>query len=68
MLKKILAPIQAFILAQGKCVGCGRNLSQGIKQNFINNSQRVICACRRIFIFEKRKGKWRRATIEEGYA
>ncbi len=68
MFKKILAPIQSFILIQGKCVGCGRNLAQGKKISFQNNCEKVICACKRIFIFEKRKGKFRRATIEEGYA
>jgi len=65
MIKKILAPVQAWILLQGKCVGCGQNLTLGRKVERKDNSQQVICRCGRIFIFDKRKGKYRRATFEE---
>ena len=65
MIKKILAPVQAWILLQGKCVGCGRNLALGQKIERQDNTQKVICNCGRIFIFDKRKGKYRRATFSE---
>lgn len=65
MIKKIFAPVQAWILLQGKCVGCGRDLTLARRVERRNNTQKVICACRRIFIFDKRKGRYHRATLEE---
>ena len=57
MIKKIFAPVQAWILLQGKCVGCGKSLAQAKKLERKDNSQQVICSCGRIFIFDKRNGK-----------
>ena len=65
MIKKILAPVQAWILLQGKCVGCGRSLALSRKIERGNNTQKVICSCGRIFIFYKRTGKYHRATFVE---
>lgn len=65
MIKKILAPVQAWILLQGKCVGCGRNLSLAKKIERKDNTQKVICQCDRIFIFDKRKGRYKRANFSE---
>lgn len=65
MIKRILAPVQAWILLQGKCVGCGQNLALGTKIERKNNTQKVICRCGRIFIFDKRTGKYRRAAFTE---
>ena len=66
MIKKLLAPIQSWILLQGKCVGCGKNLLLGRKFKRSDNKDKVICSCTRIFIFDKRTGKYKRASIEEG--
>jgi hypothetical protein len=65
MIKKIIAPVQAWILLQGKCVGCGRSLSLAQKIEKNNNTKKVICRCGRIFIFDKRKGKYKRADLSE---
>lgn len=65
MIKRLFAPVQAWILLQGKCVGCGKNLSLGRKIERSDNTQKVICSCGRIFIFDKRRGKYRRANLEE---
>jgi len=65
MIKRMLAPVQAWILLQGKCVGCGRTLSLGRKLEREDNSQQVTCQCGRIFIFDKRRGRYHRATREE---
>ena len=65
MIKRILAPIQAWILLQGKCVGCGRNLTLGRRFERQDNSQKVVCTCGRIFIFDKIKGRYRRANLTE---
>ncbi len=68
MIKKILAPVQAWILLWGKCVGCGKTLSSEKKFERPDNSQKIVCTCGRIFIFDKRKGKYKRASIEEAQA
>lgn len=65
MIKRIIAPVQAWILLQGKCVGCGRTLSAARKFERPDNSQRVVCRCGRVFIFDKRKGRYRRANLGE---
>jgi len=65
MFKNVLAPVQAWLLSQGRCVGCGTDLSQGKK---ITHSQgeKVTCQkCGRIFIKETSSGKYRRALFEE---
>jgi len=65
MIKKIFAPVQAWILLQGKCVGCGKSLALAKKFERRDNSQQVICSCGRIFIFDKRNGRYRRALHQE---
>jgi len=65
MIKRIIAPVQAWILLQGKCVGCGRALAAAAKFERPDNSQKVVCGCGRIFIFDKRKGRYRRASFTE---
>ncbi|MEX2028719.1 MAG: hypothetical protein WD988_04450 [Candidatus Curtissbacteria bacterium] len=61
----MLAPVQTWILLQGKCVGCGRTLAQGRKTERGDNTQQVTCTCGRIFIFDKRRGKYKRASTED---
>ncbi|MEK7503950.1 MAG: hypothetical protein AAB550_00400 [Patescibacteria group bacterium] len=57
MFKNVIAPVQAWLLSQGRCVGCGTQLPDGKK---------VTCAkCGRIFIKDAATGKFRRARFEE---
>jgi len=32
MFKSVIAPMQAWLLSQGRCVGCGTELSEGKKK------------------------------------
>jgi len=61
MFKNIIAPVQAWLLAQGKCVGCGKPLPKptgtGVAQ--------VTCECGRIYIYDIAANKYRRATLDE---
>jgi len=65
MFKNVIAPIQAWLLSQGRCVGCGRELTAGkvVKQR--DGSEKVICSCGRIFIRDGKSNKYRRALLEE---
>jgi len=59
MFKNLISPVQAWLLSQGKCVGCGMPLSKGKKEG-----RKVICKCHRIYIVEE-GNKYRRAGLEE---
>jgi hypothetical protein len=61
MFKNIIAPMQAWLLSQGKCVGCGKQLDKPAGKT----NTRITCACGRIYMYDPQAGKHRRATIDE---
>lgn len=65
MFKNVISPIQAWLLSQGRCVGCGRELSEGKVIDYKLGSKKVTCQCGRIFIFDPKTKKYRRALLEE---
>lgn len=64
MIKNLIYPIQAWLLSQGRCVGCGDPLSKGIRQE-IRHLTTITCRCGRIFIHEPSRGTYRRALFDE---
>jgi hypothetical protein len=64
MFKNVVAPIQAWLMSQGRCVGCGKDLAEGksIKHKY---GKKVTCSCGRIFIYNSKNKRYRRALIEE---
>lgn len=65
MFKNVIAPIQAWLLSQGRCVGCGRELSDGKKAVRGDGTEKITCQCGRIFIHDGKTKKYRRALLEE---
>jgi len=65
MFKNIIAPVQAWLLSKGQCVGCGTPLSKGKREEYEEGKEKVTCKCGRIFIFDKKGKKYRRALFEE---
>ncbi|HWA52202.1 MAG TPA: hypothetical protein VG895_04060 [Patescibacteria group bacterium] len=66
MFKNVIAPIQAWLLSQGKCVGCGTPLSEGSKKKFKGDNEQVTCKkCGRIYVHETKTNKYRRALLSE---
>lgn len=65
MFKNVISPIQAWLLSQGRCVGCGKELSDGKKGGIKNGNEKITCTCGRIFVRELKTGKYRRALLEE---
>jgi hypothetical protein len=61
MFKNIIAPMQAWLLSQGKCVGCGKKLPSPRGTSVA----RVTCACGRIYMYDAQANKYRRATLDE---
>jgi predicted nucleic acid-binding Zn-ribbon protein len=66
MFKNVIAPVQAWLLSQGRCVGCGNSLTEGKVDKTKDNSSKVTCLkCGRIFIQDMESKKYRRALFEE---
>ncbi len=62
MIKNLIAPIQAWLLSQGRCVGCGEDLNKG-KEKEVRGNTTVTCRCGRIFI--RKANSYRRALFDE---
>lgn len=65
MFKNVIAPVQAWLLSQGRCVGCGREISAGKASKRDDGTEKVVCECGRIFIHDPKTRKYRRALLEE---
>ncbi|HEX9008165.1 MAG TPA: hypothetical protein VF837_02815 [Patescibacteria group bacterium] len=67
MFKNIIAPVQAWLLSRGSCVGCGTPLANGQVQpsSKIKGFEQVTCKCGRIFIHDPKKNTYRRALLSE---
>jgi hypothetical protein len=61
MFKNIIAPVQAWLLSQGKCVGCGKMLPKKEGSGLV----RITCTCGRIYMYDATARKYRRATLDE---
>lgn len=53
--------MQAWLLSQGKCVGCGKILPQKEGSGLV----RISCTCGRIYMYDIVSHKYRRATFDE---
>lgn len=56
--------MQAWLLSQNRCVGCGTALQNGIKKP-VRGKTTVTCRCGRIFIYDEAKKSYRRALFDE---
>jgi hypothetical protein len=65
MFKNIIAPVQAWLLSIGKCVGCGMPLKKGKRERRKDGAEKIACKCGRIFIYDKKTKRYRRALFEE---
>ncbi len=65
MFKNIIAPVQAWLLSRGQCVGCGMPLEKGKKVKAKDGKEKMTCKCGRIFIYDSKAKKYRRALFEE---
>lgn len=64
MFKNLISPIQAWLLSQGRCVGCGESLNTG-KETIIKQKNIVTCRCGRMFVHDTKKKTFRRALFDE---
>ncbi|MFA6250644.1 MAG: hypothetical protein WC686_04025 [Candidatus Shapirobacteria bacterium] len=64
MFKNLISPIQAWLLSQKRCVGCGADLTKGSRKD-VQGKMTVTCKCGRIFIHDTSKDTYRRALFDE---
>ena len=65
MLKNVIAPIQAWLISQGRCVADGKPLSEGKKEKRKDGLEKITHECGRIYIYDPKKKTYRRALLEE---
>ena len=64
MFRNLIAPVQAWLLSQGQCVGCGMPLEQGTLHPKKDSIEVVMCACGRGYVKISEK-RYRRAKQSE---
>lgn len=65
MFKNMIAPVQAWLMSRGQCVGCAMPLKKGKRVDRKDGTEKVTCRCGRIFIYTKKNNKYRRALFDE---
>ena len=65
MFKNVIAPVQAWLLSRGQCVGCGMPLNKSKTSSKKSGKEKVTCKCGRIYIKDSKSNKFRRALFEE---
>jgi hypothetical protein len=65
MLKNVIAPIQAWLLSQGRCVADGQPLDAKGGEKKKDGTVKITHSCGRIFIYDPKTKKFRRALLEE---
>ena len=65
MFKNVIAPVQAWLLSRGQCVGCGLPLAKAKTSSFKPGQEKITCKCGRIFVRDTATKKYRRALFEE---
>ncbi len=61
MFKSLFGPVQAWLLSQGKCVGCGALLPRKGGSGLVQ----VTCTCGRIYMYDVAARRFRRAGFHE---
>lgn len=64
MFRNLIAPVQAWLLSQGQCVGCGMPIEKGKCRKKDDGSELYVCRCGRGYIKLGDK-KFRRARMSE---
>jgi hypothetical protein len=65
MLKNVIAPIQAWLIIQGRCVADGQPLLNSKKEKRKDGTFKITHSCGRIYIHDPKTNRYRRALLEE---
>ena len=66
MFKSIIAPVQAWLLSQGRCDGCGMYLREEKMRRQKNGIKRIFCRCGRVFVYNQKTKKYHRIPLRTG--
>ncbi len=64
LFKQLIQPLQLWLLSQGRCVGCGKELKD-MTLKVVKGKQLVYCSCKRVYVKDGEKRPYRRALMEE---
>jgi len=64
-IKALVKPVQEQLLKRGMCVACGMPLSKADHSARDDGTEKVVCKCGRIFIFNPADQTHRRANFDE---
>lgn len=70
MFKNIIAPVQAWLLFQGRCDGCGMYLREEKmrrQKNGIKRIKRIFCRCGRAFVYNQKTKKYHRIPLRRKF-
>jgi hypothetical protein len=65
MFKNLIAPVQAWLMSQKRCVGCGMPLVKARSEKLDEGREKVVCKCHRIYVHTLGDNKFRRAKMDE---
>lgn len=65
LIKKVVGPLQVQFIKRGLCVGCGMPLSKAERVDRGDGTEKVICKCGRIYIYNRAEDSYRRANFDE---
>jgi len=65
MFKNVISPIQAWLISQGRCVADGKPLKRSKREKRKDGTEKVTHSCGRIYIYDTKTKKYRRALLEE---
>lgn len=64
--KAAVLPLQMWLLKNGRCVGCGKELQKSATVKKKNPKEDFYtCECKRVYVFDKPKETFRRALLKE---
>ncbi|PJE63910.1 hypothetical protein COU89_00705 [Candidatus Roizmanbacteria bacterium CG10_big_fil_rev_8_21_14_0_10_45_7] len=61
--KKLIEPLQFWLLSQRRCVGCGKDLKDAPRKQ-VKGKTLAYCNCKRVYVVEG-EGSYRRALVNE---
>jgi len=65
MFKNVISPIQAWLMSQGRCVADGKPLGKAKREKRKDGTEKVTHSCGRIYIYDPKTKKYRRALLAE---
>ena len=64
--KAAIKPLQMWLLKNGRCVGCGKELEKSAQVKKKNSKEDFyVCECKRVYVYHKKSKIYRRALLKE---